>query len=358
MTDETWSRWTLSAARAWDARLPWLVGCNFIPSTAVNQLEMWQAERFDLVTFNRELALAGSIGMNCIRIYLHDLLWLQDAAGFIARIDVVLGVAAAHGLRVIFVLFDSCWDSRPVLGRQAPPRAGVHNSGWVQSPGMAALADPAERDRLETYIKGVVGHFANDPRVLAWDIWNEPDNGPEVARRDPFEIAAKSALVLPLLAAAFDWARAVNPSQPLTSGVWFGDWSGDDQLSPTQALQLDRSDIVSFHNYDTPDDFATRVGWLRRLNRPILCTEFMARPRGSTFAAILPLAEAGKVAAICWGLVAGKTQTTLPWDSWDHPYVDRAPGRWFHDVFESDGTPYDASEVALIQSLAKRWRPT
>jgi len=346
------TRWTAAAAKAWYAARAWPLGCNFVPSTAVNQLAMWQAETFDPATIDRELGYAAGLGMNAVRVFLHDLLWRDDAAGLMGRIETFLTLADAHGIATLPVLFDSCWNPAPVAGPQSLPRPGVHNSAWVQSPGMAALADPSTRPRLEAYVVGVVGHFANDRRVLGWDIWNEPDNGPEVATRDAAMLAAKAMLVLPLLGEAFDWARATGPAQPLTSAIWSGDWSSLDQMTPIQRLQVERSDIVSFHNYDPADEFARRVGWLQAFDRPILCTEYLARPRGSTFAAIVPVAAATRVGLFSWGLVRGDTQTHLPWDSWDRPYVDRPAGMWFHDILDPDGTPYDAAEPGLLRAAA------
>ena len=343
--------WARAAARRWHKQRPWIVGCNFTPAYAVNQIEMWQADSFDPEAIDRELTLAAGIGMNTVRVYLHDLLWQADATGFAERIEVFLGLADHHGIAVMPVLFDSCWNPAPALGPQAQPTPGVHNSGWVQSPGMAALADVFQHARLQAYIEGVVGHFAKDRRILAWDIWNEPDNGPEVARCDPDELDAKAALVVPLLKAAFGWARGAGAVQPLTSAVWLGDWSTPGHLSAIQTVQLAGSDIISFHNYGDGEDFVRRVTWLKAFNRPLICTEFMARPTGSTFEAILPVARAHGVGALCWGLVRGKTQTHLPWDSWTTPYGDDHAGPWFHDVFDADGTPHDAGEVALIRSL-------
>lgn len=343
--------WTAADAQLWHHRQPWLVGCNFTPSDAINQLEMWQEATFDLAAIDRELALAAGLGMNSIRVYLHDLLFAADPLGFLGRIDSFLDIAAGHGLRTMLVLFDSCWHPHPELGPQPAPTPGVHNSGWVQSPGAAALADPGARDRLRTYVETVVATFGQDPRVLAWDIWNEPDNGPDVSRCDPDELAAKAALVIPLLSDAFGWARAQRPSQPLTSGLWLGDWSCLTLLSGIQAVQLAQSDIISFHNYGDEADFVRRVAWLKAFDRPLLCTEFMARPIGSTFEAILPQARALGVGAMCWGLVRGKTQTHLPWDSWARPYLDGPSGPWFHDIFEPDGTPHDIAEVAFLRAI-------
>jgi hypothetical protein len=343
-------RWSEEKANNWYQQQPWLVGSNFNPADAINELEMWQAATFDPQEIDKELGWAQSLGMNTMRVFLHDLLWQQDAAGFKQRLDTFLTISAKHKIRPIFVLFDSCWDPFPKLGPQRAPRPGVHNSGWVQSPGAVALQDPAQYPRLKEYVVGVVGAFANDPRVLAWDLWNEPNNTNERAY-GTVEPKKKTDPVLALLPQVFDWARSVNPSQPLTSGVWEGDWSSSEKLSATQHIQLEQSDVISFHNYSWPEDLEKKVEWLERYHRPILCTEFMARPMGSTFDSILPVAKRLHVAAINWGLVAGKSQTYLPWDSWEHPYVNEKPPVWFHEVFHEDGKPYREREAQIIREL-------
>lgn len=343
-------RWSEEKANNWYQQQPWLVGSNFNPADAINELEMWQAATFDPQQIDKELGWAQNLGMNTMRVFLHDLLWQQDAAGFKQRLDTFLTISAKHKIRPIFVLFDSCWDPFPKLGTQRAPRPGVHNSGWMQSPGAAALQDPAQYPRLKEYVVGVVGAFANDPRVLAWDLWNEPNNTNDRAYGS-VEPKKKTELVLALLPQVFDWARSANPSQPLTSGVWEGDWSSPEKLSATQHIQLEQSDVISFHNYSWPEDFEKKVEWLERYHRPILCTEFMARPMGSTFDSILPVAKRLHVAAINWGLVAGKSQTYLPWDSWEHPYVNEKPPVWFHEVFREDGRPYREREAQIIREL-------
>jgi hypothetical protein len=278
------------------------------------------------------------------------MLWQQDADGFKQRLTEFLRIAERHRIRPMFVLFDSVWDPDPKLGRQREPKPGVHNSGWVQGPGARALQDPKEHARLEAYVKGVVGFLASDARVLAWDVWNEPDNtnGSSYKSQEP---ADKVRLVLELLPRVFAWARAARPQQPLTSGVWIGDWSSEERMSATARLQVAQSDVISFHNYDAAGEFEKRIQWLTRYRRPLLCTEYMARGNGSTFQGSLPLAKTHRVAAYNWGLVVGKTQTHLPWDSWKRPYTDREPPVWFHEVFKADGTPYSADEAALIRRL-------
>jgi len=347
------SRWTEAAAADWYTKQGWLVGSNYIPADAINELEMWQAETFDAKRIDLELGWAEAIGLNTMRVFLHDLPWQQDAAGFTKRIDIFLQIAAKHHIKPLFVLFDSCWDPEPRLGKQHAPRPGVHNSGWVQSPGAMALQDPAQYPRLEAYVKGVVGAFAKDERVLGWDIWNEPDNGNggSYTEREPKN---KNELVIALLPRAFAWARATHPTQPLTSGVWKGDWSIAEKLGPAEKIQMEMSDVISFHSYDKPEVFEKKVLSLQQYHRPILCTEYMARGNGSTFQGTLPIAKKYDVAAINWGLVAGKTQTYLPWDSWQHPYTDREPTIWFHEIFRTDGTPYSAEETAFIKEMTGR----
>jgi len=350
------ARWPAAKANAWYAQQPWLVGANFVPSDAINQLEMFQAATWNPDLNDKELGWAEGLGMNTMRVFLQDQLWEQDPAGFTKRLDDFLTIASRHGIRPIFVLFDSCWDPLPKLGPQHPPIPGVHNSGWVQSPGAKGLSDPAYEPKLEAYVQGVVGAFANDPRILAWDVWNEPNNVNGVYKAE--EPANKVDLVDALLPKAFAWARAENPIQPLTSGVWDGDWSNADSESATTKIQLAESDIITFHNYGWPEAFEARIKELLPLGRPIICTEYMARGAGSTFDNTLPIAKRYNVGAINWGFVAGKTQTYFPWDSWQRPYVLEQPMVWFHDIFRQDGTPYRQHEVDLIRELTGRGTPS
>lgn len=334
------TQWSVEQANVWYARQPWPVGCNFIPSTAINQLEMWQAETFDAATIDRELAWAADLGFNTLRVFLHDLAWHVDSAGFKRRMGEYLAIAAHRGMRTMFVLFDDCWNSNPHAGPQPAPQPGVHNSGWFQSPGERIVCDPAQREwpRLEAYVHDVVSSFAQDDRILMWDVYNEPGNQ---------GLGVKS---LPLLRRAFEWTRAAQPGQPLTAGVW----QTQPDLNP---FQLAASDIITFHNYDAAQLLAEDMARLKTYGRPLICTEYMARPRGSHFATHLPVFLAQGVGCLSWGLVSGKTQTIYAWGT---PLGNVTPAVWFHDIFYPDGTPYDAAEVAVLRSITReartRWR--
>ncbi|KQM94459.1 1,4-beta-xylanase [Sphingomonas sp. Leaf22] len=342
-------RWTEAQADAWYARQPWLVGANYTPASAINQFEMWQAETWDPKRIDYELNLAQAIGMNTMRVFLHDQLWTQDPEGFKRRIDEFLQIAARHKIKPLFVLFDSCWDPNPKLGPQHPPIPGVHNSGWVQGPGMAGLRDKSRYPAYKAYVQGVIAAFGRDDRVLGWDVWNEPDNG---ADQYPGQ-DGKEPLVRALLAQVFDWARDADPMQPITSGVWIGqDWTPGGKGSAMEKLQLGQSDVITFHDYSWPETFEGRIRQLLPYKRPIICTEYMARGNGSTFDGSLPIAKRYQVGMMNWGFVDGKTQTRLPWDSWQKPYVMAEPTIWFHEVFRADGTPYRTAETDLIRRLA------
>jgi hypothetical protein len=349
-------RWTPEQAQTWYHSQPWLVGCNFVPSTAINQLEMWQVETFDPATIDRELGYAQNIGMNTMRVFLHDLAWREDPEGFYSRVDKYLEIANRHGIKTLFVVFDAVWNPNPHPGRQPDPVPGLHNSGWVQSPGRAFLESPAKQDELEPYVTGLLARYKNDPRVLAWDLFNEPDNPNRQAYgRDGAKIelaeADKEKFATQLLEKTFAWARQIGPSQPLTCGVWLGDYL----TRPTaiQRLQLEQSDIITFHNYDGPNELRKRIEGLKRLGRPVLCTEYMARGNHSTFADNLPVLKQLDVAAWSWGLVNGKSNTIYPWNSWVQHYTNE-PVIWFHDIFRADGTPFSATEVSLIRELTGR----
>ncbi|RRU25616.1 cellulase family glycosylhydrolase [Stenotrophomonas sp. 278] len=349
------ARWTPAEADAWYAKQEWLVGANYTTSNAINQLEMFQAETFDPAAIDRELGWAKQqFGMNTMRVYLHDLLWQQDPQGLLKRVDTFLSIAEKHGIKPMLVLFDSCWDPDPVLGAQRRPIPGVHNSGWVQSPSRHMLVDRANDAHFQAYVEGVIGHFANDKRVLAWDLWNEPDN-PGGGNYMDKQLKGEQERIAELLPKIFDWARAKKPAQPLTSGVWIGDdWSpGAASLTSIQRTQLEQSDVITFHNYEQPEAFVSRIAQLRKYGRPLICTEWLARGNGSNVDTILPIARRENIGMINWGFVDGAIQTRFPWDSWQRPYTMEPPTVWFHDLLHTDGTPYRAREAELFRNLAK-----
>lgn len=343
-------RWTPAQANAWYGGQTWPVGCNFIPSTASNQLEMWQADTFDEATIDRELGYAEGLGFTSVRVFLHDLLWLQDTQSLTKRIDRFLTLAEQHKLSVMLVLFDSCWNPIAKPGKQPEPRPRTHNAGWLQSPSIEVLKNSAAQTHLRPYVEGIVGRFRDDRRILAWDVWNEPGNfDGSPWRHAALEPKNKPELVYPLLGQVFRWARAANPTQPLTSAPWRKP-ADDPALPKMDRLQLSESDVLSFHFYGELAGMQKRVTALKKLDRPILCTECVGRRGGGGFDPILGYLQQQKVGAYSWGFVAGKTQTIYPGDSWTKPYTAE-PEVWCCDLLRADGTPHRQDEVDYIRRI-------
>jgi hypothetical protein len=343
-------RWPEQKAQEWFDQHGWVVGCNYIPSNAINQIEMWQEESFSPEIIDRELGWAAGLGFNVARVFLHHLLWEQDKAGFLARIEEYLEISSKHGIKTMLVLFDAVWDPFPKLGKQPEPRHNVHNSGWVQCPGYDVLNDPNRYDDLHSYVTGIVSHFKADDRVLIWDLFNEPDNMNIASYKDDDYIAHKAELSMQLLKKTINWVRVINPMQPVTMAPWQENWHCSHRVSALDHYMFTHSDIISFHNYEDKDSLEQRLISIQRYNRPMLCTEYMARPFDSTFQEILPLMEKYKVGAFNWGLVAGKSQTHCPWDSWEKTY-ENEPELWFHDIFRTNGEAYLPDEVAFLKSF-------
>lgn len=323
--------WSAEKANAWYQQHKWITGANFIPSTAINQLEMWQAETFDPATIDKELGYAESIGFNTMRVFLHSVAWKADPEGFKKRVDQYLGIADKHHIQTLFVIFDDCWNKEPKPGVQPTPKTGIHNSGWMQDPGQPASADSTLFPGLEKYVKDVMTRFAHDKRILLWDLYNEPGN------------SGKRETSLPLLTKVFSWARDVNPDQPVSAGLW--DWS----FAKLNEFQAANSDVITYHNYDEANAHQRVVELLSIMGKPLICTEYMARPRNSTFYTVLPMLKKYQVGAINWGFVSGKTNTIYAWDT---PMPNGGePVQWFHDIFYKDGKPYRQDEVNLIKKL-------
>ena len=357
-------RWSEERAWQWHNENGWMVGTNFNPSTSINQLEFWQEDTYDPETIERELEWSAELGMNMHRVYLHNLLWDQDSIGFLERVDNYLNISESKNIKTLFVLLDDVWHPVPKLGKQPEPIPFVHNSGWVQAPGSEILGDSSRHDELKNYVKGVISHFADDKRVVGWDLYNEPDN---VASSDPEnlvnninfrglnrgpEVKEKHIYSLSLLKKIFMWAREVNPSQPLTVGLWKDSetWNDIDNLSAIDRFAISNSDVISFHAYGDLEETRKKIEDLEQFNRPLLCTEYLARGEQNTFQIMLPLFKEKEIAAVNWGFVSGKTNTAYPWSSWQVEF-DSLPKIWHHDIYLPDKTPYDEQEIAFLKNI-------
>jgi hypothetical protein len=344
------TKWSVEKAQAWGAKQPWLVGANFNPSDASNELETWQADTWNPELIDKELGWAEDIGMNTMRVYLHYFPYRDDKANFLKRMDQFLEISAKHNIKPMFIFFDDVWNPNPVSGPQPEPKPHVHNANWVQSPGHDILWNPEKHAELKPFVQDILRRYKNDDRVLLWDLYNEPQNTNDNAYHENGKGKEKFSLML--LKEVFEWAREVNPSQPISSGVWIGDWTNPDSMSVFNKFMLDHSDVITYHNYNDINDFKRVSEALKRYNRPMICTEYMARGNNSLFETHLPYMAENNIGAINWGFVAGRSQTIYPWDSWNKTYTAE-PELWFHDIFRQDGSSYIPEEVELIKRLAE-----
>ncbi len=326
-------RWPTEKAWDWYQRQPWLVGTNYLPSTACNTTEFWQAESFDEPTIRRELALAQATGFNTVRVFLQYAVWRHDPRGFKQRLVRFLEIAAAQRISVAPTLLDDCSFGdppirQPYLGKQRDPIPGMIAPSWTPSPGLDTVADRKAWPDLEEYVKDVVSSLAKDPRVVFWDLYNEPGNS---------GLGNKS---LPLVEAVFAWARQSRPSQPLTVGLW------SDGLRDLNDVAVARSDIITYHAYTNYEGQRAAIARHKAHHRPVVCTEWMARWLGSRWETDLPLFKQEAVGCYNWGLVNGRMQCQFGWGS---RRGSPEPKVWFHDLFHKDGQPYDPKEIEVIR---------
>lgn len=352
-------QWSSEQAQAWYQQQGWLCGFNYLPSTAVNWTDIWQQDTFDAPTIERELGWAARAGYNSLRINLPFIVWEYDRDGLLARIEQFLTIAARHGFRTMLTLMDDCGFSgdEPYPGPQKAPVPGKHNSQAAASPGRAKVCNRDDWPQIESYIRDIVRTFRNDPRVLLWDLYNEPGNRGifttgtvEVLYDEKLETCAHELLHL-----AFAWARDENPSQPLTVCAWhLPAETADEQFyqHPLDQTALALSDVISFHAYTHTARMVAIIHQLQQLGRPLFCTEWLARHVGSTIEEQLPLMHVANIAPYQWGLVRGKTQTWLPWPS----VMANSPDYcrlWFHDVFDENGIPFAKAEIELVRRLSR-----
>ncbi|WP_419193765.1 cellulase family glycosylhydrolase [Novipirellula herctigrandis] len=363
-------RWPAPKANAWYTEQPWLVGCNYYPATAINQIEMWQASTFDPETIDKELGWAAAIGMNTLRVYLHDLVWADDEKGMYDRMDQFLNLCKKHGIRPFFVFFDDCHYPEPELGSQPLPVKAYHNSGWRNCPARdlavrfsEGKATAEEVSRLRGYVQGTMRRFADDDRVLFWELYNEPGRGRGESGNMAGKKGSRSSMgdrSNQLVYQSWVWARQVNPSQPITSN------SAGSVGSGNIAINRSNSDIHSIHSYSPPEALEKLILDYKHDGRPIIVTEWLARTRGSTVQACLPVLKEHHVGAVNWGFVSGKSGTIWPWESRKGRdlVADRNQGNvvkpgepfpepklWFHDLLRTDGSPFDAKEIDVFKKL-------
>jgi hypothetical protein len=341
------ARWDESKASQYMQKFGEVKGCNYVPSDGSSILHLPNEE-----LIRRELGWARDVvGLNSVRVWIGLAEYQIDQEGVMKNFDSFLQICNENQIKVLPVLsiqqvLDPDYDleapdaNEPVMNFYP----SVHGGGW-RYPGRlhwtccepegsispkTLAAWTKTRPAAEQFVRSVLNRYARDERIILWDLYNE---APKAAR--------------PVVELIFQWAREANPSQPL-SVCWQGH---------------DLSDVITFHTYTRPGyetanrnssgwDFLTELDWARAWGRPMLCTEWLARPFGNTIEAILPFFERYHIGWYVWGLCAvGPAQYQFPWD-W--PMGSPPPEKWFHCLLYPDGTPYSAEEILLIRDFKYR----
>lgn len=349
-------RWTAEEAWAWQKKVGWLHGCNFIGSDCANRIDMWQsyknAERME--TAERELALCRDVGFDTVRLIVEFDVWLREHDSFMKILGSYISLCEKYGLSVMLVLANEaqlCRGEKYVpkpLGEQVYA-LGHHQGRFPLTPEQKAMTPYHELERPETrekyleMVREIVSVYRTDERIICWNVYNEPGITIGVERS------------LPLIKLMFETVRALDPSQPLASDIWY--WRDLNDMRPNDKLSAELSDVISWHSYKPLEDFAFDLECLKKLGRPILLTEWLNRINHQEVRELYPVLFLERINCWCWGFVAGKTQTYEPWDSlWEQ--FDANDGntrydftRWQHDLFRPSLRPYDPNEIKLIEKI-------
>lgn len=353
------NKWSVADAASWQKKYGWLCGFNYLPASSVNWTEMWQAETFDPTQITKELKWASDAGYNSLRTNLPYIIWQNDRDGLIHRINQFLDICQNNHISVMLTLMDDCGFSgdHPYLGPQKSPRENIHNSQAAASPGRNLVINKQEWHGIKEYICDIVETFKNDDRIAIWDLYNEPSNRAifaDIGEQIEFD-SMLDDYSYALMEKAFEWVREIHPIQPLTVGAWHINKDDDTGAfnifnHKVDKLALELSDVISYHAYVPYEVMEKIIIDLKKYNRPILCTEWLARHAGSLLLEQLPMLKEQNIGCYQWGLVNGRTQTHLPWPPLQKAMKDYQK-IWFHDVMHGDGRFYDDKEAELLKKL-------
>ena len=346
-------RWSEERANEWYAKFGWLRGCNFIPSCCANRLDMMQSYEFEkhFEVAKKELELCKEIGFNSIRLFPEFNVWLYEHDSFMENLERYIALADSLGINVLMGL-----TSEAVLprgGKYVPKNFGKQEYAWGYHMGRWPLTEEQKAqepyhyleleetsEKFAEMIREIVGKYANDERIIVWNVYNEPG------------IILKDRAI-PLLKKMFEICREINPIQPLCADVFYS-YYGKTETEP-ERLALELSDVISFHSYMPYDYLIPQLKELKKLNRPIFMTEWLSRVSHNNVKELYPLFYLENIACYCWGFVLGKTQTNEPWESyWDHYYSGDPNAKydfskWQHDLFRPNYRPYDPEEIKIIK---------
>lgn len=299
-------QWTEKQAWDWEKKVGTIIGFNQPESAypGMTNLEI--------------LRKAADLGFNSVRFWLKG----EDVDAQIAYIKKMADEAESCGMTI-----------SPVLSLQRKYFNDKEN----------------EKENLkivEELVKTLIRPFANDERIVIWDIWNEPGfktGDPETFR----EMGWVEKMV--------HWCREENLCQPITASIIWDPDRDADVSSPTweKRRQVEAMmDLHNFHSYDCARNFGAEIDYtldrIRKIsNRPIVCTEAMIRVNGSSVQRTLPVFAREHVHVYLWGLYNNDWNWSVKWGRSTYDAFDPM----FHDFLWADGDAYDAREFPFIKNF-------
>ena len=355
------TKWSEEKVWKWYNQRPWIRGCNFMSSDCANRADQWQEygfeERFE--TTKRELKLVKETGFNSIRIIPEFIVWLKEHNGFMERFERYIEEAHKNGISCMVVLGNDCMPpkeealKRMNLGEQHVDW-GYHGGrkvsqhGVINGAGYSLLDEPEYAEKYYEFVREIVTKYKDDERIIIWDVFNEPGN------------SNRKSMSLPHMMKFFEIIRNIDPIQPLTVGIW-SQTINFDNLLDIEKIGLENSDIITYHNYNNYENNIEEMHLLKKLGRPVINTEWLARCCKNTVEEMFPLYFLEKIGCYCWGFVAGKYQTYEPHNSVWYNYKDNPDAylnwdfdfsKWFHDLYRPSLNPYVPKEIYLIKKFS------
>ncbi len=358
-------KWSNEKAWEWFNARPWIRGFNFVPSDCSGWVEMWQEYNHEkkVETMRTELALAKQIGFNAVRQFLAFDVWMYQRESFLKNVEEYLEICHENGLGVMFVLISD--GGRP----KKKPEFGEINAGIFHGsfkvdtrmiPGIFPCTDPVASaatpaataakpaptplyspvdepelaEKFYEYCEDLASRYAKDERVIVWNLWNEPGN------------SSRGTLSVPHMKRAFEIFRSHDPIQPLCADVWRIPKSNI--LTEEEALAIELSDVISYHDYGSLDHSVRVIEFLRQFDRPLLNTEWLHRVQFNNVATHLPLYYNNNVGIFNWGFVNGKFKGHEPWEACWKRYAKGEKlemTKWQHDLLRPNHRPYDPEEI-------------
>jgi hypothetical protein len=292
-------------------------GANYVPSYAKNDIQTWT--EYDGEVIDRELGYAEKLKLNTVRVFCNVAVYEKDSARFLTNFEDFLQRCDKHHIRAMPVLFDSCFDPQEVNVDD------YRGKTWIPSPGFPRLGEK-DRPAMRTYIRDVVGAYRDDPRIVMWDVVNEPESTSYWA---DIEKDGGRETIVEFVRWSLEQVRQAQPTQPLTIG-WAA-WTNN-------LYALDLVDVICVHAYLPADPFAQVLKEARVLGRaygkPVIINEFAGRPGFPVQDGLKSIHEAN-MGWCLWELMIGSTQFTqgrVPYQGHIYP----------------DGTCFSADEIAAI----------